>query len=138
MADDPIDLERIMDEIDDEVLRRRDAGELDPEWERELDEMFSPGGRSASADFGRLLDAAQRAAQIDATPPSASQRVGGQVVKRGLGRTMSWYVGNVTRQVTTLGTDLVELVRLLGDRIVRLEQSVGADAGAVRASFLDP
>lgn len=138
MTDEIIDVERIIDEIDDEVRRRRIEGGLDPEWERELDEMFAVGAPRGVADFGRLLDEAQRATQVDATPPSQSQRVGGEVVKRALGRTMSWYVSNVTRQVSALGTDLVEVVRLLGERVARLERDHETDVPAGRASHLDP
>jgi hypothetical protein len=138
MADDTIDLELIIDEIDDEVRRRRAEGGLDPEWERELDELFALGAPRGVADFGRLLDEAQRAAQVDATPPSQSQRPGGEAVKRALGRTMSWYVSNVTRQVSALGTDLVEVVRILGERVARLERNAEPDGPAGRASLLDP
>ncbi len=138
MTDDTIDVERIIDEIDDEVRRRRIEGGLDPEWERELDEMFAVGAPRGVADFGRLLDEAQRATQVDATPPSQSQRVGGELVKRALGRTMSWYVSNVTRQVSALGTDLVEVVRLLGERVARLERDHEPDVPSGRAFHLDP
>ena len=139
MVDDEIDLDRIIGEIDEEVRRRRAEGGLDPEWERELDELFDAGAPpGVVADFPRLLDEAQRAAHIDATPPAQSRRVGGEAVKRALGRTMSWYVGNVTRQVTTFGTDLVEALRVLGERVTRLEQAVMPDVPAERASLLDP
>lgn len=138
MADDPIDLERLIDEIDDEVLRRRTEGELDPDWERQLDELFSPGAPAAVGDFSRLIDAAEHAARVDATPPSESQRRGGEVAKRALGRAMSWYVSSVTRQVTTLGTDLVMALRALGERVTRLEQTVDPDESPQRASLLDP
>ena len=37
MTDDTIDVERLIDEIDDEVRRRRADGGLDPEFERDLD-----------------------------------------------------------------------------------------------------
>jgi SAM-dependent methyltransferase len=123
MADDTVDVERLMDEIDDEVQRRRDDGELDPAFEHELDELFSPGGTGRVGDYARLIDEAQRAAQIDATPPAASQLVGGVALKRALGRSMSWYVGSIARQVSTLGSDLVEVVRLLGARVAKLEEA---------------
>ena len=138
MTDETIDVERLIDEIDDEVARRRAEGGLDPEWERDLDELFVTGAPRGGADFGRLLDAAQRAAHVDATPPAASERPGGEVVKRALGRTMSWYVSNVTRQVSALGTELVEVARVLGDRVARLERSVEPDAPSGRVSLLDP
>ena len=134
MTDETIDVERLIDEIDDEVARRRAEGGLDPEWERDLDEMFVTGAPRGGADFGRLLDAAQRATHVDATPPAASERPGGEVVKRALGRTMSWYVSNVTRQVSALGTELVEVARVLGDRVARLERSVEPDAPSGRVS----
>jgi hypothetical protein len=139
MGDDTVDVERLMGEIDDEVRRRRDDGDLDPAFEHELDELFAPGSSaSRSADYARLLDEAQRAAQVDATPPAASQLIGGTAVKRALGRSMSWYVGNVVRQVSTLGNDLVEVVRLLGARIARLEESTDADESSAGGARLEP
>jgi hypothetical protein len=141
MADDTVDVERLMDEIDDEVRRRRDDGDLDPAFERDLDELFAPGGGGRVVDYSRLIDEAHRAAQLDATPPAESQMIGGAFVKRALGRSMSWYVGNVTRQVSTLGSDLVEVVRLLGARIAKLEEAAEpteASAGTQLAPHLDP
>jgi hypothetical protein len=129
MTDDPVDVDGLIGEIDDEVRRRRADGTIDPAWERELDDMFgaaAPAG--VVADFPRLLDDALRAASIDPTPPSASDRPGGEAVKRTLGRAMSWYVASVTRQVGTLGTELVEALRVLGDRVARLEVVAGPSA----------
>jgi hypothetical protein len=139
MADDTIDVERLLGEIDDEVRRRRADGELDPQFERELDALFAPsGGPSGAADSVRLLEAAERAAQIDATPPAHSQIAGGEFVKRALGRSMSWYVGNVARQVSGLGANLVGAVRLLGERVARVEAAVELDARAAGAAPLPP
>jgi hypothetical protein len=126
MTGDPIDVDALMREIDDDVRRRRADGELDPGWERELDDLFgavAPAG--VVGDFPRLLDDAQRATAIDATPPSASDRAGGEAIKRALGRGMQWYVAGVAQQVGTLGTALVEAVRVLGTRVDRLEQALG-------------
>jgi hypothetical protein len=124
MSGEPIDVDALMREIDDDVRRRRADGELDPGWERELDELFgavAPAG--VVGDFPRLLDDAQRATAIDATPPSASDRTGGAAVKRALGRGMQWYVAGVAQQVGALGTALVEALRVLGTRVDRLEQA---------------
>jgi len=126
MSGEPIDVDALMREIDDDVRRRRADGELDPGWERELDELFgavAPAG--VVGDFPRLLDDAQRATAIDATPPSASDRAGGEAIKRALGRGMQWYVAGVAQQVGALGTALVEALRVLGTRVDRLERSVG-------------
>lgn len=138
MTGDAIDLDRLIDEIDDEVRRRRAEGELDPEWERGLDALFVTGGSSEVADYARLLDEAEHLAHIDATPPSESQLVGGQAIKRALGRTMSWYVGNVVRQVTALAVDLVGAARLLGERVASLERTIDATGDERSTSLLEP
>jgi hypothetical protein len=136
MSDDAIDVGRLIDEIDDEVRRRRDDGSLDPAFEQELDELFSiaaPPG--VTGDFPRLLDEVLRRAAIDATPPTASNVAGGAAVKRLLGRTMSWYVESVTRQVASLGGELVEALRILGERVARLERAVPAATDAAAPSL---
>jgi len=134
------DPERLMAEIDAEVRRRRVAGELTPAFERELDALFdavSPPG--VTGEFPALLDRAQSAAAINADPPVESARVGGGAAKRMLGRAMSWYVGHVTRQVGALGTALVEALRVLGDRVERLEKaSIGTQGAVAAAAALDP
>ena len=139
MSGEPIDVDALMREIDDDVRRRRAAGELDPGWERELDELFgsvAPAG--VVGDFPRLLDDAQRATVIDATPPSASNRAGGAAVKRALGRGMQWYVEGVAQQVGALGTALVEALRVLGSRVDRLERSVAGVAPGPGVGPLPP
>lgn len=120
-----IDLDRVRAEIDEEVRRRRAAGEIPPELERELDRAFArftPVG-SQGGDFARALERAEQAAFIDVLVPVESARPGIGQVKRVQRKLLSWYFRYIAQQIGVFGNELARAMRLLGERVERLEAS---------------
>lgn len=118
----------VMEEIDEEVRRRRASGDLPLREERELDEMFlkySPvAGRGGS--LGAALRVVDSAAFIDPVVPVESARSGGAVVKKGL-RTLSfWYVSWVTHQVSQFASGVSRALHLLDERVTALSDRLDA------------
>jgi SAM-dependent methyltransferase len=147
LNDDPEDeaarryLDEVRREIDDEVRRRRASGDLPPNIERELDQLFlahSPlGGRSAALrDMLRLVDAS---VFIDPVVPVASRRPGGTTVKRGLRSLSLWYLRYVTHQVSEFATAVSRALHVLDVQVTDLRRKVDALAvppsGAVEVSW---
>jgi SAM-dependent methyltransferase len=134
-------LDEVRREIDDEVRRRRSSGDLPPNIERELDQLFlahSPlGGRSAALrDMLRLVDAS---VFIDPVVPVASRRPGGTTVKRGLRSLSLWYLRYVTHQVSEFATAVSRALHVLDVQVTDLRRKVDAMAvppwGAVEVSW---
>jgi hypothetical protein len=122
----PVDLDQVMAEIQEEVRRRRAAGDLPPSLERELDLVFDrhvPAG-ALDGDFGEALKAADRAAYVNVAVPTASEKPGVGEVKRVLRKAMAWYLNYLAQQVTSFGTATVRALRALGDRVTVLEDEV--------------
>jgi SAM-dependent methyltransferase len=128
--DDPAQryLEQVRHEIDDEVRRRRTSGDLPPNLERELDQLFlahSPlGGRGAALrDMLRLVDAS---VFIDPVVPVESRRPGGTTVKRGLRSLSLWYLRYVTHQVSEFATAVSRALHVLDAQVTDLRRKVDA------------
>ncbi len=107
-------LDQVRREIDEEV-RRRASGDLPPQVERELDELFlrhAPYGARGSGlrDMLRQVDAA---VFIDPMVPIASRRPGGTAVKRGLRSLSLWYLRYVTYQVSSFATAVSRALHVL-------------------------
>jgi len=122
-------VEQVRREIDDEV-RRRAAGELPPQLERELDELFlrhAPHGKGGAGlrDMLRQVDAA---VFIDPMVPIASRRPGGAAVKRGLRSINLWYLRYVTYQVSAFATAVSRALHVLDLQLGELRRA--AEAGA--------
>ncbi len=133
------DARELMAEIDAEVRARRAAGDIPAGFERELDALFarfSPSG--TGDDFTTVLDRAEHDAFIDADPPLGSAKRGGLVVKKGVRVAVGWYLQYVTQQVATFGTMTVRAVRILGERVEKLEAASGSAVMAAEAAKLAP
>ncbi len=128
-----IDADALMAEIDAEVRARRAAGDLPAGFERELDLIFAryaPVGAMGD-DLESVLARAEQASFVDlAAPPTASTLPGVSLVKRLIRKMVFFYLHYVAEQVTTLALVLIRAVRLLGQRVERLEQAV---TGGTRA-----
>jgi hypothetical protein len=113
----------LMADIEREVRARRRAGQLDDEYERELDRMFDavapPGATGPGAEAA--LTRAERAAVIDPVGPVASRFPGVAFARRVLRKLLAFYVEHVVRQVTAFGVMIVRSVRLLGERVDEIE-----------------
>ena len=122
----------IVAEIAEEVRRRRTTGELLPSFERRLDDAFAaqaPGGEKAA--FDAVLDLAERSSSVDIEVPVRSNMPGGSLAKGALRKMMWWYLDYVAQQLTRFSSATTRLLRILDDRLSRLE-GVGAGAEAAR------
>jgi len=121
-----VDLDKVMGEIQEEVRRRRAAGDFPPSLERELDVVFDrfvPVG-PLDGDFGEAIKAADRAAYINVAVPTASQKPGVGEVKRVLRKAMAWYLEYLAQQVTAFSTSTVRALRTLAERTTHLEEQM--------------
>jgi len=119
-------LATVMAEIDEEVRRRRAAGDLPARLERELDELFlqhSPvtGQGGGLGEALRMVDAA---AFIDPVVPVSSEKSGGAAVKKGLRSLSLWYMGFVTHQVSQFATAVSRSLHLLDEQVRTLRQDL--------------
>jgi hypothetical protein len=121
-------LDEVRRDIDEEVRRRRASGDLPPNVERELDQLFlahSPlGGRGAALrDMLRLVDAS---VFIDPVVPVESRRPGGTTVKRGLRSLNLWYLRYVTHQVSEFATAVSRALHVLDAQVTDIRRKVDA------------
>jgi len=117
-----IDLSRLQAEINEEVRRRRAAGDFPPGLERELDQAFAryaPAG--AGDDFEDVLVSAETQSFVHADVPTASRLPILSFAKRALRKVMAWYLRFLAQQVTAFAGAITRAVRLLGERVRVLE-----------------
>ncbi len=117
-------LRQVMEEIDEEVRRRR--GEFPVRLERELDELFLEHAPVA-ARAGDLKDAlalVDRAAFIDPVVPVASQRPAGAAIKKSLRSLNLWYMGWVTHQVSKFGASVSRALHAVDAQLDDLQDRV--------------
>jgi SAM-dependent methyltransferase len=118
-----IDAGALMADIEREVRQRRRAGQIDEDYERELDRLFDavapPGATGPGLEAA--LTRAERAAIIDPVGPVASRLPGVALVRRVLRKLLAFYVEHVVRQVTAFGVMVVRAIRVLGDRVDEIE-----------------
>jgi hypothetical protein len=132
-----VDHDRIRREIDEEVRRRRDAGDLPAGFEQGLHDEFArraPRG-AIEADLGDLLRDVDEQSFFDTMAPVASARPGGSTVKRTLRTALGFYMRHVTTQMGAFAHATGRVLRTLADRLEAVEQQVGAVGvpAAVRA-----
>jgi hypothetical protein len=113
----------LMADIEREVRARRRAGQIDDEYERELDRIFDavapPGATGPGLEAA--LTRAERAAVIDPVGPVASRLPGVPLARRALRKALAFYVEHVARQVTAFGVMVVRALRLLDERVEMIE-----------------
>jgi SAM-dependent methyltransferase len=113
----------LMADIEREVRARRRAGQIDDEYERELDRLFDavapPGATGPGLEAA--LTRAERAAVIDPVGPVDSRLPGVPLARRALRKAMAFYVEHVARQVTAFGVMAVRALRLLEERVDAIE-----------------
>ncbi|MGD9797107.1 MAG: hypothetical protein AB7H43_04295 [Acidimicrobiia bacterium] len=128
-----IDLDRVRREIDEEVRARRAAGDFPPGMERELDLAFARVSPPATTgrDLRGLLEAADRAAFVEARPPTASRLPPLVLVKKAERKLLGWYFNHLAQQVTTFAGATVRTLQVLTERLEHVEQALprGAVAG---------
>lgn len=129
-------VETVLAEIDDEVRRRRAAGDFPPSLERRLDRLFSrftPVGVDDDR-FAETLRLADRSAYMDIEVPVLSQRRGVRRIKSVLRALMAWYLNYLVQQITHFSSATMRVLHMLDDRTVALED----EAAASRPAALSP
>ena len=119
---------RVHAEIEEEVRRRRAAGDLPPQLETELEALFlqhAPLGstRQELHEVLRLVDAA---AFIDPVVPVESSRPGGAVVKKSIRSMNFWYLRFITHQVSQFSTAVSRSLHILDHQLAELTRKVDA------------
>ena len=133
----PLDLRRVLVEIDEEVARRRASGELPPGLEHDLDATFARFAPAASTggDAASILAAAERSAFIDVDVPTASGLPGGPVLKKALRKGMAWYLRYLAQQTSAFNAAVVRALRSADERLVAVEQTSPGASPHLRAAL---
>lgn len=132
----PINVKQVVREIEDEVRRRRQSGELPMELERDLDMIFAqyaPVG-AVQGDFDQVVARVEKVAFIDVAVPTGSNQPGVSYVKRGLKKGMAWYLNYVAQQVSAFAHASTRALRILGERVDRIEAGRSDGPGAALAA----
>lgn len=131
----PIDHKRLLAEIDEEVRRRRESGEIPSDLERELDLVFARFAPVAAleADFEQVLTRAEQMTFIDVLAPVESSRPVVPIFKKVVRKVIGWYIRYIAQQTTGFAHAISRAVRLLGERVESLE-----DASPLAAKRVTP
>lgn len=118
------DHDRLLAEIDEEVQRRRESGDIPADLERELDLVFARFAPvdALEADFEQVLTRAEQATFIDVIAPVESSRPVIPIFKKVVRKVVGWYMRYVAQQTTGFAHAITRAVRLLGERVDLLEQ----------------
>jgi hypothetical protein len=124
--DDRAYLEGVRREIDEEVRRRRAAGDFPPSFERKLDELFARFTPTGTHDdhFTDALKLADRSAYFDAQVPFGSRRRPQGFTKWVLWNAEAWFVNYVVRQLNHFSASIMRVVHLLDERLGEVEREV--------------
>lgn len=117
--------QQLLAEIEEEVQRKRESGELPAELERELDVAFAelaPEG-AVETDFGALMDRLDATATIDTNASVQSSRPGIAQLKQVVGKAIAWDLRHLASEVSRVNQRLVRALHLLDDRLRALEGS---------------
>jgi hypothetical protein len=115
-------------EIDEEVRRRRSSGDLPPQLESELEQLFlkhAPLG-STRQELHEVLRLVDRAAFIDPVVPVESSRAGGAVIKKSIRSMNFWYLRFVTHQVSQFATAVSRALHILDQQMSDLARTLEA------------
>lgn len=132
---DAIDHPQLLAEIDAEVRRRRESGELPADFERELDLVFARFApvRAVGDDFAQVLERTEQSTHIDVLAPVASRTPAVGFVKRVIRKSVGWEMRYVAQQVSTFAFGVTRAVRLLGQRVDDLERDARGAGGTLLA-----
>ena len=125
------DVSGVMDEVDDDVRRRRASGELPSARERELDDLFvahSPAS-GQGANLRQALERVDRAMYVDPVVPVDSNHRAGGAIKKGMRSASLWYVGWLTHQINQFASATSRSLHLIEQRLVELEGGDGVQRG---------
>ena len=134
----PIDVVTLMAEIEEDVRSRRRSGDLPADLERELDLVFArhaPVG-AVSGDFEHVVARVEAAAFMDVQVPVSSEKPVVPYVKRALKKSMGWYLNYLAQQVSSYAHASTRAIRILGERLERVEREASPGAGATMLAAL--
>jgi hypothetical protein len=136
----PLDHQRLLAEIDEEVRRRRESGEIPADLERELDLVFARFApvHALEADFEQVLTRAEQASFIDTIAPVESSRPVVPIFKKVVRKVIGWYLRYIAQQTTGFAHAITRAVRLLGERVEGLEQASPLAAAKAAATAAPP
>jgi hypothetical protein len=119
-------LDQVRREIDDEVRRRRAAGDFPPSFERKLDELFARFTPTGTADdhFTEALKLADRSAYFDIDVPTGTRRRPRGFVKWSLWQAEAWFVRYVVTQLNHFAASTMRVVHLLDERVSEVEREL--------------
>ncbi len=131
-----INFDRLMTEINEEVRRRRQAGDFPPGVERELDEVFAQFApkKVSLDDLSDLMAKVEQASFLDSDAPTTSLRKGGAVIKQSIARGVGWYVRYLAQNTTVFASTVARVLRLLDDKIEVVNESVFRQPSEVAAT----
>lgn len=120
-----LDHDKLLAEINEEVQRRRESGDIPADLERELDLVFARFAPvdALEADFEQVLTRAEQATFIDVIAPVESSRPVIPIFKKIVRKVIGWYMRYVAQQTTGFAHAITRAVRLLGERVDMLEQA---------------
>jgi hypothetical protein len=119
-------LDEVRREIDEEVRRRRAAGDFPPSFERKLDELFARFTPTGTHDdgFTDALKLADRSAYFDTQVPFGSRREPRGFAKWMLWQAEAWFVNYVVRQLNHFSSSVMRVMHLLDERLGEVEHEV--------------
>jgi Methionine biosynthesis protein MetW len=119
-------LDEVRREIDEEVRRRRAAGDFPPSFERKLDELFARFTPTGTHDdgFTDALKLADRSAYFDTQVPFGSRREPRGFTKWMLWQAEAWFVNYVVRQLNHFSSSAMRVMHLLDERLEEVEHRV--------------
>jgi hypothetical protein len=124
--DDAAYLDNVRRDIDEEVRRRRAAGDFPPSFERKLDELFARFTPTGTHDdhFTDALKLADRSAYFDAQVPFGSRKSAQGFTKWVLWQAEAWFVNYVVRQLNHFSASVMRVIHLLDERLDEVEREV--------------
>jgi hypothetical protein len=137
MTETGVDLQRVLQEIDEEVRARRASGDFPPGMERDLDLIFArfaPASVSGD-DLDAIVEAADRTSFIDAIPPTESKIPAVTILKKVERKLLHWFFNYLAQQVTAFAGVVTQALRVLSGRVSALEEATpGANPTLLEAA----
>lgn len=136
-----LDHDRLLAEIDDEVRRRRDSGEIPSNLEAELQRTFARHAppSAGEGDLAATIDGIRTTSLIDLEATVESARPGVAEAKKAIRKAIAFQMRHVALQINNMGETTARALELLSERIDALEAR-DADLAALRptAPPVDP
>jgi len=120
---------RALEEVDREVARRRDSGDVPTGYEEALDRGFSdltPSPGRGSQGLLRSVAVVEESALIDLQVPVASRQPAGSLAKRLIRAAVGWYVRFFVSQISRFALAVARALNLVAEDLESLHRTVSA------------